>query len=137
MATDATAEVYPQVLGTTGDVNPIDHDGGVVFRDADGVVFWEWAERHDDAEDSLISVHCIAVPDDVFDYYDWADAAQTAACCGWDSAECLVEAGMSDDPMTRVAALESLKDYEGSRALDDDPLVMLAEDLEQRWSYWL
>lgn len=140
-----------RVLGSVGDVNPLDYGGGIVFIHAQtGKPEIEWTEgldglaRQVDADDPrkikkiALTVYRVPVPDDVVDYYDWADwksiANQYEGPNGTRLTRKAMEIrGQSNDPMQRAHIVIDLAQYEGWHNLDSEPAHIEYGELERAW----
>lgn len=132
-------------VGTLGDINPIDYDGGFVFEDTTGVYppEVEYYVRDSDDDDSKIRVYRFIVEPCTFingvlsdnpyhkDHAVWFADSLTALAsfCGIDE---LVQMFCSPDTMTRAHAWLEVGLYWGFNELDDYPLVLTYTEAEAR-----
>jgi hypothetical protein len=126
-----------QVLSWRGDVDPLAHGGGVLYE-KDGEIWLEWFEAADgDARGDVRSsdrflIYRVEVPKDVFAAWDWVKPKAVAAAVGR-HVETLVRLGRRADPQARATVVEDVAAVEGWSVLDDDPLVLTAAELRDRW----
>lgn len=119
-----------KVIGGTGDVDPLEHGGGVVYKDDYGL-HWEW---WDEPEGDDYVVYRADVPDDVTAYFDWADWNKIGDYVDESAAE-LVREGKSSNVMHRVYVMRDLAAYWGAHELDGDPLELTRSEMEHRWPH--
>jgi hypothetical protein len=117
-------------LGSTGDCNPIDHDGGVVFRTESGVT-WEACI----SSEGTTWLHCLDVPASVLEYYGQSDIDAAAQSCGIDSAEATRMAS-SANIMERVGVMEMLSMHMGLEAMEPSEVITRGA-LARRWKPFL
>lgn len=130
-------------MGTLGDVNPIDHGGGVVLGTyktlanpkAEGS-FVEYVETpfyedDDDDPQRVVEVYRVSLDGNPMELYDWVDWSDIAAFADQPIEE-LQRLSRSSDPSARAYVVESLASYGGWRALDDRPLKLTVAELEER-----
>jgi hypothetical protein len=115
------------ILGLTGDVDPVEHGGGVIFRNRHGVQFefWDAAGRHE-----VVSVSRVPVPDDVLAEYSWIDLPGVARYTGR-SVQALRRDGTSRDVLVRALLIRDLASY-GTLIEEPDRLTKAA--LGKRWN---
>lgn len=115
--------------GTLGDVNPIEHDGGVVYDSGYGVevLYFQNAE-----EDSRVTVIRFAVKDDAVDDLSWADWDAVASFIGMDVDEFKGD-GASENPVTRARVYEGVGGYHGFSNLDSYPREMTRDEAEAEY----
>jgi hypothetical protein len=124
-------------LGTIGDVNAPEYDGGWVFED-DGRIWIEWVDTptgddmsggsyKDSARWTVYRVH-IETPE----VPSWADLDDVASSTGG-SASRLRKDFLSRDPMRRALAYWDLAGYHGWHELDNYPLVLTKKEIEKRY----
>lgn len=126
-----------RLVGVTGDVNPIDYGGGVVFSDDYGIHWWFW-EPSDDEEfgRGKYTIWRVTVPEDVFAAQKWANPFEIAKTHGMHPFT-LQALGQSRDPMERVAALGMIAGHYGADNLDSYPLVENRSWLHERFGAML
>jgi hypothetical protein len=150
--------VWKQV-GTIGDINFIDHDGGPVYIDETGVYcpeleYVQNMPRENGNEDAFVyrvplenlklstTGHLIPArydatwPHPEESYTEWfdRDLDAAAAFCGGPREE-LVQALISDNPMARAQAYEFLAQFHGWENFDSYPLHFTnREELEARYA---
>ena len=143
-------------VGTIGDINFVDYDGGPVFVDETGVYPPEleyvqnMPEPDTDAfvyrfvldslklspDGKLIpAAYNESWPHPVESYVEWfdKDVSSVADSIGMDRAE-FVDALLSDNPMARASAYEAMAQYLGWENFDSYPLhFKTREELEARY----
>lgn len=133
-----------EVLGTIGDINPIDHEGGYVLKvtQPNGNVSFEveWIEPPPDGQevkDSAVwTVYRCSIPEDCLREYSWMDHdhfVSTANCIGSTVVE-LKRKALSEDPCVRAQFVWDVASYIGWYELDSDPLRLTHEEIEERWA---
>lgn len=128
------AKARRHVIGTTGDVNLFDYDAGVIFSDKYGI-HWEWwnnVAEWDSSRPNELLLHETDVPDNVFEYHNWANVKSIASSVGI-SADELRKLGASTNVRDRVEALEALNGHSGASALDSSPITITRAELKRRW----
>lgn len=125
------------VLGTVGDVNPVEYGGGVIVDD-DGEIRVEYFYGLDTDEpdaDGEFQVYYATVEPDVFGYHNWlseSDLEHLAEDAGCEVDE-LREQGRSENPVERVLALELIAGLWGWGSLDHYPAHFTESELRERW----
>jgi len=141
-------------VGTIGDINFVQHDGGPVFVDETGVYCPELEYVQNMPEgDAYVYRICLdplklspagklipanfdeTWPYPVEHYTEWfdRDIDRVAGSIGIDRAE-FVSALISDNPMARASAYEALAQYHGWENFDSYPLHFKTEaELEARY----
>ena len=145
MAAHMAAHGWERV-GTIGDVDPYEHDGGVVLR-KDGynhVVEWVDGPCEDDKTGWIklglsgprasekYTLYCVQVPDDVFKEHDWVKPAEIAMSTG-QNIKMLLSHSKSRDFMKRVCVLWDIANHWGWHELDHAPIMITGEKLAERW----
>jgi len=121
------------ILDSIGDVNPIEYGGGVVVDHGHGPqIEYTHGLDFDGADPAAMVVYQVPVEDDVFGWHDWADIKGIASFVDSTPAE-LRAAGKSLQLMERVWATECIADYHGWVNLDEYPITLSEEELEERW----
>lgn len=118
--------------GIIGDMNPIEHDGGVVFDNGHGpevIYFQGW---HDDETGPRVSVYEFMVDDNVVDDLGWVDWASVASCIGMEVEE-LKGHAVSDNVLARAQVYESVAAHSGFSELDSQPRHMSLEEAEEEY----
>jgi len=113
--------------GTTGDVNAFEYGGGLVFDKGNGPEWWVWDEP-DEGGDLL--VYRVSVPEDVLEYYNWADVDAVARSTG-ESVMDIKRRGSSKNPLNRVRAMESIAGHYGIMEFDSEPQEYTEERLRE------
>jgi hypothetical protein len=141
-------------VGTIGDMNFVEHDGGPVYVDETGVYCPELEYVQNMPEGDAFVYRILLEnlklspagkliprgydetwPHPVERYTEWfdEDLASVANSCGLERAE-LVEALISDNPMARASAYEAIAQYFGWENFDSYPLHFAdREALEARY----
>jgi hypothetical protein len=119
--------------GIIGDVNPIDHDGGVVYQNGEDqspevLYFQGW---HDD-EGPRVTVSSFNVEDNVLEDLPWVDWDSVASCIGMDVEE-LKGYAVSDNVLARAQVYESVAAHSGFGELDTYPRHMSLEEAEKEY----
>ena len=118
--------------GVIGDMNPIDHDGGVVYQEGDQspqvVYFQNWS----DEECSRVTVSRFCVEDNVLEDLTWVDWGAVASSIGMEEEEFRGHA-VSDNVLARAQVYESVAGYCGFINLDGYPLEMTREEVEDEY----
>lgn len=118
-----------EVVGTIGDVNPLDYGGGIVYRDKVGALSLEWYEPEDeDNEDSPITCYRVDLDHGA---ESWMALGAVAKTC--DESELELRAAFdSPDPVRLAHAFWSVAMYHGWHNLDSDPLTLTRAEAEAR-----
>ena len=114
--------------GIIGDMNPIEHIGGVVLDRGDGpevIYFMGW----DYEGETRVTVYQFMVADDVTEELSFADWDKVADCCGYEK-EDLVEEGRSENILARASVYETFGAYYGLSEIDCYPREMTLEEAE-------
>lgn len=123
------------ILFTTGDVDSLEHGGGVVFQNHNdnGTLVWEWWHERENEGDAF-QVYSIDIPDNVVEELDWADWKGIADFTGVTLKE-LKSLGADDNLNARVSVLEGAKSYHADENLDAYPLHLTEAELCERWPH--
>lgn len=140
------------VIGATGDVDPFNYGGGVVFNHTaswyfdhrgyqyqeegvDDTLFYWWywegldlRERGDEIEDELEAYYRVVkviIEDDITEQLDLSlkDWEAVARCTGQEVDELLADA-KSEDPMRRVRSLSSVASYDSTWIPSDEEYIL-------------
>lgn len=119
------------VIGSIGDVNPIDHSGGYIFQTGYGPML-EYIAAPDSTLDSWY-IYCVDLGD--FDLPDWADFDAVRKCIGRSEEDCedYAKEWGKGNPITRACILEDVAGYYGWYELDHEPLVLTAREVWARY----
>ena len=121
----------PRVVGHVGDVNWPDEEGGPILKSADGSYSLEYViPPEDDEEDGLWTVYQTDLDKEPLP--DWVDARGVAASSGT-SASILRKAWNSPNPHARAFARMDVAGYHGWNNLDDYPLRLTRQEVEERY----
>ncbi len=123
-----------EIVGTVGDVNMPEYDGGIVYKDKDGDATLEWVEVPDDDtdfddKDARWTIYRVSLDKGVPDWGSYKSAAKTS---GQKPSE-LKAAFESDDPMERAWAYEVFAGHYGWNEFDNYPLVLDKHEIEERY----
>jgi len=121
-----------KIIDTIGDVNPIEHGGGVVVASDEGGYTIEYTAGTEATDGEVLDVFQVNVEAHVFDYHDWVDVTAIANFEGVSEDE-LLALGVSPHVMGRVAATQAIASYCGWFELDQYPLQVTEAELEDRW----
>jgi len=116
-------------FGVIGDMNPIDHGGGVVFDAGEGsgpcmTYFQPW--------EGNVSVYTIFIGEDVGSELDWTDWAGLASWSGIEESE-MKEHAVSPNVLARASVYESVGGYHGFANLDHEERTLTAEQAEEEF----
>lgn len=119
--------------GIIGDMNPIEHDGGVVYQNdpdqsPEVVYFRGW---HDD-EGPRVTVATFCVEDNVLEDLTWVDWDSVASYIGMDVEE-LKGHAVSDNVVARACVYESVASHSGFMNLDSQPRELTLEQAEKEY----
>jgi len=117
--------------GIIGDVNPIEHDGGVVFEREHGVevvYFQGWTNE----EGPRVTVSRFSVEENALEDLSWADWDAVASYIGLE-AQALKEYATAPNPIARAQVYESVAQYCGFVNLDQEPRELTLEEAEEEY----
>ena len=117
--------------GIIGDINPIEHDGGVVFDRGHGVEVL-YFRSYEHVGVSRTSVYEFMVEEDVLKDLTWVKWADVASFIGMDEEELRGHA-VSDNILARAQVYETVGSYAGFAELDDRPQEMTLEQAEEKY----
>lgn len=115
--------------GVIGDMNPIEHDGGVVF-DGDYGTMVLYFQGWSDDNGERVTVSTVSVEDNVLEDLNWVDWDAVASCIGMDVEE-LKGHALSDNVLARAQVYESVAGYYGWGELDPNPSELTLEEAEE------
>jgi hypothetical protein len=121
----------PTFHGILGDVNPIEHDGGVVYTTEHGVevvYFQSWGED----EDPRVTVSRFSVEDNVLTDLSWAGWDAIASYIGMPEDE-LKELAVSDNVLVRAQVYVDVAAYHGFVNLDGEPQELTLAAAEEQF----
>lgn len=117
-----------EIIGTIGDVNPLDYGGGFVYRDKVGACSLEWYEPEDDSDEES-DIICYRVDID-YGAESWMDLPAVAKSADHaDIAEAIED---DSNPMRRALAFWSVAGHWGWHELDHYPLRLTRAEAEAR-----
>jgi hypothetical protein len=121
----------PKEIGTIGDVNFPEYDGGPVFDNGDGTFSLEYVEtpENQDSPNARWTVYRVTLDPDV---PDWIDLKSVARTTDQDPEELRV-AFEKGGPMDLAYAYESVAGYYGWHELDQYPLELTKLEIEERY----
>lgn len=117
--------------GVIGDMNPIDHGGGVVFEGDYGpelIYFQGWS----DDNGPRVTVSRFSVEENVPDDLDWVDWEAVARSIDVE-AEALNSYGTGSNVLARAQVYEAVGMYCGFGELDPQPLELTLEEAEEQY----
>jgi len=117
--------------GVIGDMNPIEHDGGVVFDRGHGAEMVYFRGWHDD-EGPRVTVYELTIADDVVADASWVDWDSVASCIGMDVDE-LKGYGTDENVLARAQVYESISAAYGFREFDSQPQELTLEEAEKEY----
>lgn len=117
--------------GIIGDLNPIEHDGGVVYEKDHGVEVLYFKGWHDD-EGPRVTVSRFSVEGNVIEDLDWAEWKGVASYIGMPEEE-LRGYAVSDNVLARAQVYESVAQYCGFINLDGEPQELTLEQAEEQY----
>lgn len=144
-------------LGTIGDVNPLQYDGGFVFQDSDGRVTLEYAMAPPDdhpwfrrngykaydlpLRTAPYTVYRVDVSEDVKKDLSWLKSKDWAAIAAHGNGEDTKTEGENlacflskrAEPLQRAMIYWDVANHFGWNNLDDYPLWLTGEELAERW----
>lgn len=131
-------------VNTIGDINPVDHGGGVIFKHPQGHYFVLYTpgfeddgDQTEDAELMLYSVHLPATYDALKSDLDWVDFTKVFNSIGADNEEIAARLGAlraarGDEAAVLYARLlEDVAGYYGWHELDHYPRTETARELRK------
>jgi hypothetical protein len=129
------------IIGSVGDVNPIEYGGGVVFDTEHGPVLeytrgLEDEEVDEDDEGATeLSLYRVDIEEDALEHLNWVKPGDLKSIAQTmdRSVKELRKAAKSEDVMQRVSFYEDVAGYYGWENLDSYPFKITARELEQRW----
>lgn len=128
-----------KVYGQLGDINPLDHSGGIVYESDHGPVL-EWTyglpeeidSTDEGVEDVELEVYRVDIEKNVIDDLDWVDWKDVASFIDMPQKE-LRDHATSDNIMARASVYEAVAGYHGWHELDSYPLQRKYGELDQEW----
>lgn len=117
-------------IGVIGDMSPIEHGGGIVFRRPGGQYSLLYFQAYNG--DELVSVYDIEIDDDVLSDLDWASWEAIAKFIDMPVSE-LKGHARSDNVMARASVYEAIGSYQGFGNLDPNQQEMKLSTAEGKW----
>lgn len=131
-----------KILGTIGDINPIEYGGGYIIQEGDDIrieYFYGLRSEHpgmeDPPPDKMFPVYYVNVEEDVFEYHNWVrpdEQKQMAEEMGLSIEEYRLHA-RSKDHIKRAMVLWDIASHWGWYELDHYPAQFTIAELEKRW----
>lgn len=130
-----------EVLGTIGDVSPIEHGGGRVFETEHGPMLEYTHGMEDDAVvehdegATKLQLYRVSIEPDVLTDLNWVKPSDLKSIARSMDTEVstLREFSKSGDVMKRVRVYEDVAGYWGWDNLDSYPITMTARELDEHW----
>lgn len=127
------------IIGQVGDVNPLDHSGGIVIQgEHEPELEYTWGleglggDVPEDESAAVLEVYRVPIEKDLVKSYDWVDWPDVARTIGMPLAE-LMTYGRDSNVMARASTIEAIASHYGWGELDSYPLIMSYAELEARW----
>lgn len=114
--------------GIIGDMNPIEHGGGVVFDRGHGpemLYFQDWAGE----EGPRVSVYEFTIAENVIEELTWVEWESVASCIGMDVKE-LKEHAVSENVLARASVYQAVGAHSGFREFDWQPQELTMNQAE-------
>jgi hypothetical protein len=128
-----TLEDGTQVFKTTGDVDGIEHGGGVLFREPRyREVYWTFWEERPPGQKNF-EVFTAPIPSDVIDHFD-PDIRELELVSGWRARD-LRRMGRSKKPLERFEIVKAIKECNGASSVDPSksPEIISPYEMRNRW----
>lgn len=119
------------VIGSIGDVNPIDHSGGYIFQTEYGAVLEYISPDTGSESDGVWFIYRVDLGDS--DLPDWANFETVHKYIGPEEDYDYAKEWEKGNPVTRACILEDVASYYGWHELDYDPLVLTAREVWARY----
>jgi hypothetical protein len=130
-----------QFIGHVGDIDPISHGGGLIYKDTTGKycpeMTWfepapeeEWKEK---GELAKVTIYRILLENDSTKEW-WYKSLNTIAEWSGISYETLLDLSTSPDPMEKAWVYEQLLRYFGPENFDSDPTKMTEAEAEEKYA---
>jgi hypothetical protein len=121
----------PTFHGILGDLNPIEHDGAVVYTAGGGVEVLNFKGWHDD-EGPRVSVSRFPVGDNVLSDLSWAEWGAVASYIGMPEDE-LKELAGDERILARAQVYLDVAAYHGFVNLDSSPQELTLAEAEEQY----
>ena len=128
-----------KVLGTVGDVNPVEYGGGFIVQEGEDeprIEFFYGLDTDEPDEDGKLLVYYATVETDIFEWHNWVsldDQEELAKEAGISIEEYRLQA-RSSDPVVRARVLEDVASRWGWLNLDQYPARFTEAELRTRWN---
>lgn len=122
-----------KVYGGIGDINPLEHGGGVVVDSGEGAELFYFVPDEDlehlGVDTGKVEVYRVLLedPEEALCFVDWAQVARYVG------EEEEVLRGTGESVVARALVYETVGHYYGFANLDDNPLVLDAQEAEKRF----
>jgi hypothetical protein len=129
------------VYGQIGDMNPLDHSGGLVYESSGGpaILYTHGLEHEEgvgpydeDVESVKLDVYEVPIEEDVVKDLSWVDWDSVASSIGMGVAE-LKGYARSSNIMARASVYDSVAGHYGWHELDSYPTKMTYGELDELW----
>jgi len=128
------------ILGTVGDVNPIEYGGGFIIQEGEAVRIEYFHGLESDYEgepdpEEIFNVFYACVHRDVFAWHTWVsldEQERLAEAAGVSIEEYRLQA-RSEDPVKRARIIEDIAGIWGWDELDPYPAQFTERELRERW----
>lgn len=123
-----------EILGSIGDCNAIDHDGGFVYENEYGPqILWIESDDDSDEEDAMLTVYRSDVPENVVTDNSWAKWEDITKGQNMSVLEYEFAFAANADPMKRACAIWDLASHWGWNSIDHYPLRMTRKEAEEKY----
>lgn len=116
------------IVARVGDVDPIEHGGGVIFESPEGELSLEYLRGIGGPERT---VYQVPIPEDVLDFYNWIEVENISSFGGLLPSE--IRKMSTGTPQEKAGILMLVATYYGWSNLDSYPLKLSEREVEQRW----
>jgi hypothetical protein len=126
------------ILGTVGDVNPVEYGGGYIVQEGDDeprIEYFHGLDTDEPDEDGKFKVYYATVEADVFDWCNWVsldDQERFAKGVGVSIEEYRLQA-RSSNVAERARIIEDIAGHWGWYTLDNYPALFTEAELRARW----
>jgi len=131
-----------KIIGRVGDVNPIEHGGGVVFETSppEGETSYRLEYTHgieDDSEEETAEIQVYTVDiylsaEEFRAWYDWVDWRAIAESCNWTKKELAGKKALAT-PIGRAMAIVAAANYIGWREFAPYTKTLEASKVAKDW----
>ena len=127
-----------KILGTVGDVNPVEYGGGYIIQEGDDeprIEYFYGLDTDEPDEDGKLKVYYATVETDVFEWHNWVsldDQEELAEEAGVSIEEYRLQA-RSSNVVERAHVMEHIGQRWGWVNLDNYPARFTEDELRARW----